>query len=196
MQFISHSATSLSCLEATGNVRSIASKIAFGASIVRGALKAHADQLPTSVHVPGRVYSCGSWKHDESHAQLAAALGRTLGPALRPNFEWYCCRGAFFHNDAHYEARLFGTWIIAGPAHDLVFPRTGVRLPSAPDNITVFDPFEVHGIVLPQTAVFEPADYADTEPTVILGFELDLTPAIANAFGITQEVAERVISSA
>jgi hypothetical protein len=196
MRFVAHPAPSLSCLATGGNVRSIANKIAYAQSVAGKALQARASELRNQAYVPGRVYSCGSWSDDEVHSHLAAVLGSTLGSGLRTDFEWYCCRGAFFHNDAHYDGRLFGTWSIGGPAHYLVFPRESVRLTRAPNNIAIFDPFEVHGILLERAKVFEPADYADSESTAILGFELDLTPAIADAFGIASGATERVISSA
>ena len=83
---------------------------------------------------------------------LAEALGTRLGAALRMDFEWYYCRGAFFHNDAHYDARLFGVWCIEGPPMQLVFPRAALRLAVAPTSVVIFDPFEVHGVLAPGCA--------------------------------------------
>jgi len=196
MQFISHSGAPLSCLDAAGTARSIADKIAFGHCPASAALQTRARDLRDPTSVAGRVYSGGAWRDTAVHAQLAAVLGDTLGGALRDDFEWYCCRAAFFHNDAHYEGRLFGTWCIAGAELELVFPRASVRLSSAPSAITVFDPYEVHGILAPGAQQFSATDYEDIEPSLILGFELDLTPAIAAAFGIKPGATGRIISSA
>lgn len=195
MHFVSHAGAPLSCLEAAGTTRSIADKLAFGHCAADSALQTRARDLGDPTSIAGRVYSGGAWRDGAAHAQLAAVLGETLGSALRADFEWYCCRAAFFHNDAHYEGRLFGTWCIAGPALELVFPRAAVRLPGAPDAVTVFDPFEVHGILAPGAQYFYATDYEEIEPSLMLGFELDLTPQVAMAFGIKPGAAGRVISS-
>jgi hypothetical protein len=42
------------------------------------------------------------------HRHLAESLGRAWSRFAK-DFEWYYCRGAFFHNDAHYDARLFAS---------------------------------------------------------------------------------------
>lgn len=196
MRFVSHAGAPLNCLDAAGTTRSIADKIAFGRCAAGANLQTRARELGNPTSIAGRVYSGGAWRDPAVHAQLAATLGDTLGSALRDDFEWYCCRAAFFHNDAHYEARLFGTWCIAGSELELVFPRGSVRLSSAPDAVTVFDPFEVHGILAPGAQHFSAADYEEIGPSVILGFELDLTPAVAHAFGIRPGATGRVISSA
>ena len=196
MQFRSHAATPLSCLDAGGTTRSIATKIAFGRCAAGAAVQTRALELRDPTSIAGRVYSGGAWRDPAVHAQLVAVLGDTLGRALRDDFEWYCCRAAFFHNDAHYEGRLFGTWCIAGPELELVFPRASVRLSAAPDTITVFDPFEVHGILAPGAQHFSATEYEGIKPSLILGFELDLTPPIAAAFGIKPGATGRVISSA
>ncbi len=76
----------------------------------------------------GKVHAAGVWRDAAVHRHLAQALGTRLASALRTDFEWYHCRGAFFHNDAHYDARLFGVWCIEGPPMQLVFPRAAVRI--------------------------------------------------------------------
>ena len=98
--------------------------------------------------------------------QLAEALGTRLGAALRLDFEWYYCRGAFFHNDAHYDARLFGVWCIEGPPMQLVFPRAALRLAIAPTSVVVFDPFEVHGVLAPGCDTYAANDYLSAEASV------------------------------
>lgn len=195
MQFVSHSGAPLSCLDAAGTARAIADKIAFGRCVADVALRTHAQALTDRCPIAGRIYSRGRWREPAVHAQLAATLGPVLGSALRADFEWYCCRAAFFHNDAHYEGRLFGTWCIAGPSLELVFPRASLRLPNTIDAVTVFDPFEVHGILAPGAQNFRATDYEEIEPNSILGFELDLTPPVAAAFGIKAGAPTRVISS-
>ncbi|HVE89939.1 MAG TPA: hypothetical protein VNA44_09585 [Burkholderiaceae bacterium] len=129
------------------------------------------------------------------HARLAESLGALLGPALRGDFEWYYCRGAFFHNDAHYDARLFGVWCIDGPAAEIVFPRAAVRVAAAPSCIVVFDPFEVHGVLAPGCSTYAASDYQGARPSVFLGFELDITAALADAFGISNGASGQMISS-
>ena len=57
------------------------------------------------------------------------------------------------------------------------------------------DPFEVHGILGPGAQHFSATDYEELAPSLILGFELDLTPTIAAAFGIKPGATARVISS-
>jgi len=62
----------------------------------------------------------------------------------------------------------------------------------------VFDPFEVHGVLAPDRSVYAEDDYRTAEPSVFIGFELDITPAIAIAFAIEpdeQGQPGRVISS-
>ncbi len=145
--------------------------------------------------IAGKVHALGTWREPAVRGQLGESLGALLAPALRADFEWYQCRGAFFHNDAHYDARLFGIWCIAGPLAELVFPRAGIRLTAGPGSITIFDPFEVHGVLAPACSVYSPDDYQDAEASVFLGFEIDITPAVAEAFGIAPGVHGRAISS-
>ena len=78
---------------------------------------------------------------------------------------------------------------------ELVFPRAAVRVPLRKGSIVVFDPFEVHGVLAPGRTVYAPADYRDTDVTVFLGFELDLTADTAKAFDICHELAGPIISS-
>ncbi len=195
MQWISHAAPAASGLSATGVTRSIARAIARGQYAPDATLLARAQDIGDSDGAVGKVHAGGSWQEPAVHAQLAAALGAPLGPALRADFEWYYCRGAFFHNDAHYEARLFGVWCIAGPPIELVFPRAAVRFAAGPATIVVFDPFEIHGVLAPGCITYTATDYQSAGASVFIGFELDITPAIANAFDIRSGASGRLISS-
>ena len=111
------------------------------------------------------------------------------------DFEWYFCRGAFFHNDAHYDARLFGIWCIQAPSIDLVFSRLGIRVPLWLGTLVVFDPFEVHGVLASCRSVYAASDYREMDSAVFLGFELDITPEIARACEIGNDLEGAVISS-
>lgn len=195
MQWISHGAPVASGLSAAGVARSIAGAIAFGECTPDAALFAHARDIGGSDSSVGKVHAAGTWQAPAVHAQLAAALGAPLGPALQADFEWYYCRGAFFHNDAHYDAQLFGVWCVAGPPVELVFPRAAVRVAAGPGTIAVFDPFEIHGVLSCGCSTYAATDYQGADASVFLGFELAITPAIAETFGIRSGVSGHVISS-
>ena len=196
MRLIAHAAPAASCLHASGNIRSIANKVAFGECTAEATLVARARSVMLSDVSAGKVHTLGTLREPKIHAQLGASLGALLMPALRPDLEWYQCRGAFFHNDAHYDARLFGIWCIVGPPARARLSR-GRRCVwlRGPGSIAVFDPFEVHGILAPQCAAYVADDYEDAEASIFLGFELDITPAIAAAFGIKPGAEGRVIST-
>lgn len=195
MRCISYDAPIASGLSAAGAARSIARTIAVGEHAPDDSLRRRARAIAPAKAITGKVHALGAWRDPVVHAQLSEALGTPLGAALRPDFEWYGCRGAFFHNDAHYDARLFGVWCVAGPAMDLVFPRVAVRLPIRAAHIIVFDPFEVHGLLTPEANVYNSSDYQGAASSVFLGFELDITPAVAAAFGIHAAAQGYVISS-
>ena len=59
----------------------------------------------------------------------------------------------------------------------------------------MFDPFEVHGALAPGCSAYTASDYQSGETSVFVGFELDITPAIADAFDIHDEASGHVISS-
>ncbi len=143
----------------------------------------------------GKVHSAGTSQCPTAHKELADALGDPLSAALRPSFEWYYCRGAFFHNDAHYDGRLFGVWCIVTPAMELVFPRADVRAAVAPGTVVVFDPFEVHGVLAPGRTAYAASDYQSANASVFLGFELDITPAIAELFDIRDHIGPGLVIS-
>lgn len=195
MRWLAHVAPAASCLNAAGDARSIAGKLACSERAPEAALTKRARGVMLSDGIAGKVHALGTWREPAVRAQLGESLGALLAPALRADFEWYQCRGAFFHNDAHYDGRLFGIWCIAGPPAELVFPRAAIRLAAGPGSIAVFDPFEVHGVLAPGRSVYSADDYQDAEASVFVGFELDITPAVAGAFEIEPGVHGRVISS-
>lgn len=142
----------------------------------------------------GRVVSAGRWRDDTSRDRLGEALGAPYAAALRPEFEWYVCRGAFFHNDAHYGDVMFGVWCITGDMQ-LVFPRVGYRMDAAAGTIAVFDPFEVHGVLAPGDQWFDADRYDNAPVSVFAGFELDLSGAVRDAFGLSAAPLGRTIAS-
>ena len=145
----------------------------------------------------GRVHSGGAWSDDEVHQEIASALDSVPLQALRTRFEWYLCRGAFFHTDAHYGDVLFGVWYLSGPPVDIVFGRAGLRIAADPGTLAVFDPFEVHGVLRRDAAAYRADDYVTAETSVFAGFEVDLAEPVRERFGISGLPADaRVVSSA
>jgi hypothetical protein len=145
----------------------------------------------------GRVHSAGAWTDASVHGQIVASLDLPLQPALRQAFEWYLCRGAFFHTDAHYSNVLFGVWYIDGPAVDITFARAGIRVGADPGTLVIFDPFEVHGVLLPGATAYRAEDYLTNPGSVFVGFELELDESVRASFDITAVPSSaRVISSA
>jgi hypothetical protein len=142
--------------------------------------------LPDSstVSVPGRVHSLGRFTSDELRTALAAALPPALRDSLRREFEWYACRGAFFHTDAHYGAVLFGAWCVAGPRREIIFARHGARVPAAPGDWVVFDPFEPHAVLDAGMNRYERKHYEGEPPSLFIGFELELDERVRRAFCI------------
>ena len=133
---------------------------------------------------PGRVHGLGRLFSDEIHASLAAALPPQLRSSLRREFEWYGCRGAFFHNDAHYGEVLFGAWCVAGPSRDIVFARAGLRVHAVPGHWVIFDPFEPHAVLDAGARTYVRERYEDSTASLFLGFELELDSEVRRAFGI------------
>ena len=133
---------------------------------------------------PGRVHGLGRLLSNEIHASLAAALPPPLRSSLRREFEWYGCRGAFFHNDAHYGEVLFGAWCVAGPSRDIVFARAGLRVPAVPGHWVIFDPFEPHAVLDAGAGTYVRQRYEDSAASLFLGFELELDSQVRHAFGI------------
>jgi hypothetical protein len=132
----------------------------------------------------GRVQGAGTLTDRFTLSALRAALPSELSTALRPSFEWYSCRGAHFHNDAHYGDVLFGAWCVAGTATDIVFPRIALHFACRVGTAILFDPFEPHGVLLPGQRTYAAKDYAGIQPSVFLAFEIALTDAVRTAFEI------------
>jgi hypothetical protein len=138
----------------------------------------------SAVTRPGRVHGLGRFESAAIQATLAQALPSALRNSLRAHFEWYACRGAFFHNDAHYGDVLFGAWCVAGPSREIVFSRAGLRVPAVAGNWVVFDPFEPHAVLDPGADRYSADEYRGTPASLFIGFELALDPAVGAAFGI------------
>ncbi|MCS6945546.1 MAG: hypothetical protein RMK97_09085 [Sutterellaceae bacterium] len=131
---------------------------------------------------PGRVQAAGSFEDVSVSAVLRAALPATASGSLRPRLEWYTCRGAHFHNDAHYPDVLFGVWYLAGPPIDLVFARLAIRLRMHVGDAAVFDPFEPHAVLAPGSERYRRDDYVSAPVSVFLGFELALDEPVRITF--------------
>ena len=190
LRLIAHDAPQANAASASGGLRGVATVVA------------HARAAPPAVAWPplqpeatGRVTSGGTWRDDAVSRALAQLLGPTLAPALRPTFEWYFCRGAFFHNDAHFDEVMFGVWCVAGPPADIVFPRAALRIEATPGHAAVFDPFEVHGVLSPGRTRYSAEDYVTASPSVFIGFELALTDAVRTAFRLPAVTEGRTLSS-
>lgn len=137
--------------------------------------------MPSTV---GRVVPDGDFAAPALHERLSATLTAPLAAALRERFEWYLCRGAHFHTDAHYGDVLFGAWCVAGPAREIVFSRTRQRCAATMGDWVVFDPFEPHAVLDPGHLLYDPSAYKDARPSVFIGFEIALTDAVREEVGI------------
>jgi len=133
---------------------------------------------------PGRVHGLGRFEDKAVQAELLAAMPDELRASLRPGFEWYACRGAFFHNDAHYADALFGALCAGGPSRELVFARPGIRIAAAPGDWAIFDPFEPHALLDAGAARYRREDYLTSAASLFIGFELRLDEVTRRAFGI------------
>jgi len=142
---------------------------------------------------PGRVHGLGRFQDESVHAALKAALPDDLRDALRPGFEWYACRGAYFHHDAHYAGVLFGAWCARGPSRELVFARPALRVPAAPGDWVLFDPFEPHAVLDKGAERYRREDYVNSEANLFIGFELRLDDSTRRAFGVGQAPARGVV---
>lgn len=137
-----------------------------------------------TVSTPGRVHGLGRFEDAGLRTALVGTLPAVLAGSLRPGFEWYACRGAFFHNDAHYEDVLFGAWCVGGPQREIVFARAGLRVPAGPGDWAVFDPFEPHAVLDPGAERYRREQYDGAAVSVFVGFELCLDDRVRAAFGI------------
>ncbi len=136
------------------------------------------------VTAPGRVFSLGRFRSHLVTSSLATELPKAVQGSLRTELEWYACRGAFFHNDAHYGNVLFGAWCVAGPARDVVFARAGLRVRAGVGDWLVFDPFEPHAVIDPHAGHYRRDGYVGSPASVFIGFELALSPEVRAEFGI------------
>jgi len=134
--------------------------------------------------LPGRVHSLGEFEDAAVHQMIAATLPGDRELHLRARFEWYACRGAGFHNDAHYADVLFGAWCIAGPSRDIVFPRIAARLNTSCGDLAIFDPFEPHAVLDPGHREYARDRYDGATPSVFVAFEIALDPAACAVFGV------------
>lgn len=168
-------------------VRAMASRVWHGQAVpieaVVTAARAAASGMTCRV---GRVEYSGTFEEPAFTTLIGQALPAPLSEFLRPKTEWYACRGAFFHNDAHYDGVLFGVWCILGPARELVFPRTGARVLVAVGHLAVFDPFEPHAVLGPGAETYQSEDYETADVSVFLGFEVTLAPPVRATFGISE----------
>jgi hypothetical protein len=132
----------------------------------------------------GRVHGIGEFEDEHVRRLLMQRRpgGRNL--ELRPRFEWYACRGACFHNDAHYSDVIFGAWCLAGPGREIVFPRARLRIRAEFGDLVMFDPFEPHAVLDPAQQRYERSRYEGSAPSVFVGLELTLDPATCRLFGI------------
>lgn len=171
--------------ESSAPARSTAARLVAGRSAPPAHLLAEAAaKARHMVDTVGRVVPAGDFTATQLRAQLAASLPGALAQALKERFEWYLCRGAHFHTDAHYGDVLFGAWCVAGPAREIVFSRLQQRCPATPGEWVVFDPFEPHAVLDPGQSRYDPAGYAGAEPSVFIGFEIALTDAVRETAGI------------
>ncbi len=146
---------------------------------------------------PGRVHGLGDFVDPAAHRSLLARLPASSGLRLRERFEWYACRGAGFHNDAHYDGVLFGAWCVLGPARQIVFARASMRVGAAIGDLVVFDPYEPHAVLDPERAQYSREHYEGAPPSVFVGFEIELDAAARAAFGVGAAPASGpVLSSA
>ncbi|GAB4464607.1 MAG: hypothetical protein OHK0044_02260 [Burkholderiaceae bacterium] len=183
------------CVSSDGARRSSTTRLLTGSLALPPALLAGAQVAPFDEVSPGRVVSGGTFEQPSAHAALAAALGPTLAAGLRRRFEWYVCRGAFFHTDAHFAGVLFGAWCVAGPPREVVFSRLGLRVAAAPGDWLVFDPFEPHAVLDPHAPTYERARYAAARPSVFAGFEIELSEAARAAFAVADHAQGVELSS-
>ena len=140
-----------------------------------------AERTPAS---PGRVHGLGQFQDEGTWRALKACLPAHLAAALRGQFEWYGCRGAGFHTDAHYPSVLFGAWNLAGPARDIVFADPWLRVACASSELVIFDPFQPHAVLDPGEERYRRERYPEAAASVFLGFELELTAAVRQQFGV------------
>jgi len=165
--------------------RSVARRIWRGRVKIPSKLGERAAQLGFQTPpTPGRVHSLGRFEDEGVLLALQARLPAAIVSALRPEFEWYGCRGAGFHTDAHYDAVLFGAWLLAGPPRDIAFAEPPLQLSCSPGDAVIFDPFQPHAVLDPGQASYQRDRYLDAAASVFIGFELALSDVVRRQFGI------------
>jgi hypothetical protein len=168
-----------------GAGRSLARRVWHGRAAVPQSLRQlAADLAEQTPQVPGRVHELGRFEDEAGRGALGASLPPEAAAALRARFEWYGCRGAGFHTDAHYETVLFGAWCIAGPPRDVVFAPGGLNLRCAEGDLVVFDPFQPHAVLDPGCGRYDREHYVRAAASLFLGFELELTKEVCERFGV------------
>jgi hypothetical protein len=182
--FIDLSAESAVC-DAAGARRSTArrvwtSRLAPSAALIETARSIMA-RCPQT---PGRVHSLGEFEDTATNVLLAAGLPAGCALHMRERLEWYACRGAGFHNDAHYADVLFGAWCIGGPPREIVFPRAVKRVPAAVGDLVIFDPFEPHAVLDMGQDRYTREHFEGAAPSLFIGFEIALDAAAIHAFRI------------
>ncbi|HEX4584662.1 MAG TPA: hypothetical protein VH183_07520 [Burkholderiaceae bacterium] len=166
-----------------GPYRALARRIWHGRTQVPEPLVQRAEQLVQETpQTPGRVHPLGRFEDEEGWQALRRCLPEPLAASLSRQFEWYGCRGAGFHTDAHYDTVLFGAWYLAGPARDVVL--AGLQLPCEAGDVVVFDPFQPHAVLDPGHARYDRGHYAAAAASVFLAFEIELAAPVRERFGI------------
>ena len=185
MPFVEIAYPPADCAGGAGAPRSLASRLWYTHAPPESELRVLARAAALRLHGPvGRVESAGSFEDADTYAALRTALPETFAAFAKPRLEWYGCRGAFFHNDAHYAGVLFGVWSVWGPPRELVFPRVNRRLPAGIGAVVVFDPYEPHGLLDAGAGLYHAPDYEGCEPNLFVGFEVTLASQVREAFGI------------
>jgi hypothetical protein len=168
---------------AAGPYRALARRVWHGRAAVPPPLGHRAGQLAEETpEIPGRVHPLGRFEHEAGWQALGRSLPEPLKVSLSRQFEWYGCRGAGFHTDAHYDAVLFGAWTMAGPPRDFVL--AGLRLTCEAGDLVVFDPFQPHAVLDPGHAHYDRDHYSAAAASVFLAFEIALAAPVRERFGI------------
>lgn len=185
MSFLDFANLPANCVAADNSGRSLATRLWRAARTpAPDALQAGAGAKAELRGPVGRVLSAGTFTDPKVQSAITSVLPREIAGSLRPQMEWYGCRGAFFHNDAHYAGVLFGVWTLAGPARNLVFPRVGARVPAGVGSLVVFDPFEPHAVLDAGRTAYRKEEYESAEFSLFVGFEIELAAVVRTAFGI------------
>lgn len=103
------------------------------------------------------------------------------------------CAGAVYHVDLQgWDNSLFVNWYLDGPVMDFVMPNAVIRRTIRPGDIVVFDPSEVHGLVLPGAKCIDAPVPPDMTPlpgnqlSFFLSLEFDQDSHTDSWFGISR----------